>query len=62
MIVAGIVLATFASFVASAVFYALPPVSKLIVRESNPNQGYLYRRRLARSCCAASLRRRWSQG
>lgn len=39
MIVAGIVLATFASFVASAVLYALPPVSKLIVRESNPRPG-----------------------
>ena len=39
MIIIGIVLATIASFVASAVFYALPPVSKLIAQESNPRPG-----------------------
>lgn len=39
IIVLGIVLATFASFIASAIFYALPRVSKLIARESTPRPG-----------------------
>jgi hypothetical protein len=39
MIVIGIALATIASFIASAVIYALPPVSKLIAKESRPRPG-----------------------
>lgn len=39
MVVVGIVLATFASFITSAIFYALPPVSKLIGRDSSPRPG-----------------------
>ena len=39
MIIIGIALATLLSFVASAVFYALPPVSKLIAQESSPRAG-----------------------
>lgn len=39
MIVLGIALATVASFLASAVLYALPPVSALIARTSTPRPG-----------------------
>ena len=39
MIIIGIVLATIASFIASAVIYALPPVSTLIAQESRPRPG-----------------------
>jgi hypothetical protein len=39
VIIVGILLATMASFIASAVLYALPPVSKLIAQDSNPRPG-----------------------
>lgn len=39
MIVLGIALATVASFLASAVLYALPPVSALTARTSTPRPG-----------------------
>ena len=39
MIILGIAIATIASFIASAVLYALPPVSALIARTSTPRPG-----------------------
>jgi Protein of unknown function (DUF1761) len=39
MLIIGIALATLLSFVASAAFYALPPVSKLIAQESRARAG-----------------------
>jgi len=39
MIAVGILIATIASFIASAVLYALPPVSRLVARTSTPRPG-----------------------
>ena len=39
MIIWGIAIATVVSFLASAVLYALPPVSALVTRTSTPRPG-----------------------
>ncbi|MBW8763930.1 MAG: DUF1761 family protein [Microbacterium sp.] len=39
MIALGILIATIASFIASAVLYAIPPVSRLVTRTSTPRPG-----------------------
>jgi len=39
MIVIGILIATIASFIASAALYAIPPVSRLVARTSTPRPG-----------------------
>lgn len=39
MIVVGILLATVVSFVASAALYAMPPISRLLLRSSTPRPG-----------------------
>lgn len=39
MIVIGILIATIASFIASAALYTIPPVSRLVARTSTPRPG-----------------------
>ena len=63
MIILGIVLATVVSFIASAVLYALPPVSALVTQTSTPRPGItlplqmasVVFRSLVASCLVAGL-------